>query len=292
MSPRTTWRLAVLIPALAIGFTTVTEAQVQLNPKALVYQTPDQYKWREPTNTGPNNGASLWGDANKEGDFYGGITKWNKGNNFSKPHFHPYDRFIFVLNGTWWVGSGTAWDKDSSVPMKAGTFVTHFANGVHWDGAKQDEDAVLLIMGKAPAASKLATETEGKMGPLNPAAVTYITPDQRKWRDPADKSPTNAAMLVGDQSKTGFYAYINVFKPGASSRPHYHPNDRYITVLKGTWWVGTGNKHDMNATVPLKAGTVVTHFKNEIHYDGAKDEEAVVLIVGEGPGTSVQAEAK
>jgi len=36
----------------------------------------------------------------------------------------------------------------------------------------------------------------------------------------------------------------------------------------------------------------VTHFKNEIHYDGAKDEEAVVLIVGEGPGTSVQAEAK
>jgi hypothetical protein len=126
------WRLAIIVPALAIGF--AAQAQIQLNPKALVYQTPDQFKWRDPANTGPNNGASLWGDANKEGDFYGGITKWNKGNNFSKPHFHPYDRFIFVLNGTWWVGSGTAWDKDSSVPMKAGTFVTHFANGVHWDG--------------------------------------------------------------------------------------------------------------------------------------------------------------
>src|SRR5262249_22119935 len=78
------WRLAIIVPALAIGF--AAHAQVQLNPKALVYQTPDQYKWRDPANTGPNNGASFWGDANKEGDFYGGITKWNKGNNFSKPH--------------------------------------------------------------------------------------------------------------------------------------------------------------------------------------------------------------
>jgi quercetin dioxygenase-like cupin family protein len=28
--------------------------------------------------------------------------------------------------------------------------------------------------------------------------------------------------------------------PGHMSRPHFHPNDRFITVLKGTWWVGTG----------------------------------------------------
>ena len=58
MSPHTTWRLALLVPALAIGF--AAQAQVQLNPKALVYQTPDQFKWRDPGNTGPNNGASLW----------------------------------------------------------------------------------------------------------------------------------------------------------------------------------------------------------------------------------------
>ncbi len=34
--------------------------------------------------------------------------------------------------------------------MPAGSFVTHFAKQVHWDGAK-DEDAVLLIMGEGPA---------------------------------------------------------------------------------------------------------------------------------------------
>jgi hypothetical protein len=31
--------------------------------------------------------------------------------------------------------------------MKPGTFVTHFAKGVHWDGAK-DEDTTLIIIGE------------------------------------------------------------------------------------------------------------------------------------------------
>ena len=71
------------------------------------------------------------------------------------------------------------------------------------------------------------------------------------------------------------------------SRPHWHPNDRFITVIKGTWWVGSGPNFDpAGSTVPLPAGTVVTHYGRQVHYDGAKDEDAVLLIVGEGPATS------
>jgi hypothetical protein len=36
----------------------------------------------------------------------------------------------------------------------------------------------------------------------------------------------------------------------------------------------------------------VTHFAKQIHYDGAKDSEAVIEIVGEGPGTVIPAETK
>src|SRR5262249_59001594 len=51
--------------------------------------------------------------------------------------------------GTWWVGSGAKFDPEhGTVPMPAGSFVTHFGKQVHWDGAK-DEDAVLLIMGRS-----------------------------------------------------------------------------------------------------------------------------------------------
>jgi oxalate decarboxylase/phosphoglucose isomerase-like protein (cupin superfamily) len=82
---------------------------------------------------------------------------------------------------------------------------------------------------------------------------------------------------------------LNKWLPGNMSRPHWHPNDRVITVLKGTWWVGTGEKFDPDSTVPMPAGTVVTHFGKEVHYDGAKDGEAWLVIVGEGPATGTPA---
>jgi hypothetical protein len=74
------------------------------------------------------------------------------------------------------------------------------------------------------------------------------------------------------------------------SHPHFHPYDRYITVLSGTWWVGTGRTFDMDSTVPMPAGTFVVHYGKEVHFDGAKDGDAVLEIVGEGPGTATSVE--
>jgi quercetin dioxygenase-like cupin family protein len=105
-------------------------------------------QWGPPSPAGAQN-AALVGDPNKKG-LYVTMTKWPAGNHFSHPHFHPHDRFITVLSGTWWVGSGTKFDPDATVPMPAGTFVTHFGQQVHFDGAKT-EDAVLLIVGEGPA---------------------------------------------------------------------------------------------------------------------------------------------
>jgi hypothetical protein len=122
---------------------------------------------------------------------------------------------------------------------------------------------------------------------LNPAAVTFKSPNQFVWRDPP-QSPTNQTVLHGDPTKPGLYIVMNRFQPGNFSRPHFHPNDRFITVMKGTWWVGTGTKFDPASTVPMPAGTYVTHYGKQIHYDGAKDEEVVVLIVGEGPSTRTE----
>src|SRR5260370_34987045 len=58
-------------------------------------------------------------------------------------------------------------------------------------------------------------------------------------------------------------------------------------VLQGAWWVGWGTKFDPDkGTTPMPAGSFVTHFGKQIHWDGAKDEEAVLLIVGDGPATT------
>jgi len=128
---------------------------------------------------------------------------------------------------------------------------------------------------------------------LNPAAVTYKLPDQIEWKTAKEFAGLETAVLAGDPGKTGLYVVMVKWLAGNHfSRPHFHPHDRFITVLKGTWWVGSGAKFDTDATVPLPAGSFVTHYGQQVHYDGAKQEDAVLLIVGEGPGTTTPAEAK
>jgi hypothetical protein len=128
-------------------------------------------------------------------------------------------------------------------------------------------------------------------GELNPAALTFKLPDQIEWNSDAG---FQRSILVGDPAKPGLYMVLLKLLPGHMNRPHFHPNDRFITVLKGTWWVGTGTgtKFDPDSTKPMPVGTFVTHFGKQVHYDGAKDEEAVLLIVGEGPATVTPAEEK
>jgi len=46
--------------------------------------------------------------------------------------------------------------------MKAGTFVTHHAKGVHWDGANgpnQDGEATIIVFGMSPATNIPAQES-------------------------------------------------------------------------------------------------------------------------------------
>jgi hypothetical protein len=125
---------------------------------------------------------------------------------------------------------------------------------------------------------------------LNPAALTYKLPDQIKWTD----SPTGAstAVLYGDPNKPGLYIILNKWSAHHNSRPHFHANDRYITVLSGTWWVNTGAKYDPDGMVPMPTGTFVTHYGKQIHYDGAKDGDTVLEIVGMGPAAATPAEEK
>ena len=45
-------------------------------------------------------------------------------------------------------------------------------------------------------------------------------------------------------------------------------------------------------TVPMPAGAFVTHHGQQVHFDGAKDEEAIPLIVSDGPETPTRAETR
>jgi len=143
--------------------------------------------------------------------------------------------------------------------------------------------AGLVIAGLVSLASVKATD-------LNPAALIYKNPSQIPWVDSPNGS--SQAVLHGDPEKPGPYIVLTKWHAGHMSRPHFHPNDRFITVISGTWWVGTGTKYDPAGTVPMPPGSFVTHFGKQVHYDGAKEGDVVLEIVGEGPATITPAEVK
>ncbi|MGB7717446.1 MAG: hypothetical protein WBL81_21140, partial [Pseudolabrys sp.] len=59
----------------------------ELDPKAVVFKLLDQINW----GPGGNQQTILFGHPTNPGLY--GVTKWLAGNHFSRPHFHPNDRF-------------------------------------------------------------------------------------------------------------------------------------------------------------------------------------------------------
>jgi len=165
--------------------------------------------------------------------------------------------------------------------VRRGAFILAMTLSLAFAGTRVDgSDFVTGVASREAAAS--AQENK-----LNPAALVYKLPSQIRWTD--DPIGAKTAVLAGDPSKPGLYVMLVKWTPHHMSHPHWHPNDRFITVLSGTWWVGTGTKFDPDNTVPMPAGTFVKHFAKQVHYDGAKDQEAVLEIVGDGPATATPA---
>jgi hypothetical protein len=124
-----------------------------LNPNNVIFAKDKNLKWyNDPAYKGELQ-ANLFGDPNKPG-IYGILVRWPAGQ-FSRPHFHSQDRFVYVVSGTWWVSSDDVFDPAKTTPMPAGTFVVDLGNKVHWDGAKKETgDTVLELVGMGPVVSQ------------------------------------------------------------------------------------------------------------------------------------------
>jgi quercetin dioxygenase-like cupin family protein len=113
-----------------------------------------------------------------------------------------------------------------------------------------------------------------------------IMPGQEKWVDykgDGAKFGIKEAFIYGNPSKPGLYVVRLKFPPGVMSSPHSHPENRVGIVIKGTWWTGTGEKFDPASTVPIPAGGIMIHPAGGVHYDGARNEETIVQLMGIGP---------
>ena len=125
---------------------------------------------------------------------------------------------------------------------------------------------------------------------IDPKSITIVPFDKLNFT--GDPTKPQIAAVFGDSTKPGLYGIVIKWPPHTNSRPHSHPNDRYITVLSGTWWINTGAKYTPETMVAMKPGSFIIHHAGEIHYDGAKDDPALIYIVGMGPAPSIDREQK
>jgi hypothetical protein len=121
-----------------------------------------------------------------------------------------------------------------------------------------------------------------------PEPVKRVKQEDLKWTAKPDELGFMTAIVEGDPAKPGIYIIQVKFPPWVMSTPHFHPETRYATVLKGTWYTGAGDTFDPAKTVPLKAGSFMKHPSGAHHFDGAKDEEVIVEIMGMGPSETTK----
>jgi uncharacterized cupin superfamily protein len=269
---------------IAVALSPIAIQAAELDPAAVQIKTPEQFKWRNPNMQAPNN-AILLGDGAKAG-IYVHINSFVPGR-FGQAHYHSADRYVMVIEGAPWRGTGNIVDPAHATRVPKGTFMMETAGKVHWDGTKEESGAYFIVE-TGPAKSTDVPKENGPWAGGDPSATIIVPPDQIPWKG---ARANQRALLAGDPSKPGMYVMLAKWPKGNFSHPHFHTNDRYVYVLEGTWWVATSTKFDPpGQMVPVKAGSFATEFGRKVHWAGAKDEAATILIFGEGPTTNTAVE--
>lgn len=110
-----------------------------------------------------------------------------------------------------------------------------------------------------------------------------VQPDDLKWTAPAAYAPgAQLAVVAGDPAKEGMYVVRLKVPAGFQIAAHTHPNDENVTVLSGTFNIGTGEKLDTSKGTMLKAGGYSFVAKGMPHYAWFT-EETVLQLHGMGP---------
>jgi hypothetical protein len=108
---------------------------------------------------------------------------------------------------------------------------------------------------------------------------------------PDDPIKSGNNRVFGSANQAGFYITQQRFAPNQINRPHYSTADRWITVIKGTWYSGKGKVFKPKEMVALPPGSVMYYPAYYSHYDGNQDgTETIGQIMGYGPVQNMQSE--
>jgi quercetin dioxygenase-like cupin family protein len=143
--------------------------------------------------------------------------------------------------------------------------------------------SLIVLAAMVSALTWTATQADDK-GHGADAGHVVVRMDDIKWgpAPPALPAGAQAAIIAGDPGKSGPYVIRAKFPDGYKVPPHWHPTDENVTVLKGTFMAGKGEKFNADSAEALPAGSFVCMPKGMRHFAFAKGE-TIIQVHGMGP---------
>jgi quercetin dioxygenase-like cupin family protein len=114
----------------------------------------------------------------------------------------------------------------------------------------------------------MASSFLGQVCAVAADAPTVLSAKDVKWGAPPPVLPPGAkfAVMAGDPASATLVTVRLEMPAGYVIPPHFHPTDEHVTVLKGTFSIGTGDVVDKPHAVVLSPGGYVVAMANMHHY--------------------------
>lgn len=110
-----------------------------------------------------------------------------------------------------------------------------------------------------------------------------ITPGDLKWNDVASLPPgAKIAVLEGRLNEAEPFTFRLKFPANYKIPAHWHPAVERVTVLSGTFYMGLGDKLDMQKSEALSPGSMMIMQPKTNHFAWTQ-EEVMVQLNGVGP---------
>ena len=113
---------------------------------------------------------------------------------------------------------------------------------------------------------------------------SIVRAEQVEWgAGPASLPPgAEAAVLYGDPAADGLFVMRLKLPAGYHIPPHTHPKPELVTIISGSFKLGSGETADPDAVEVLEEGAVFAMPPGKAHYVFT-DQEAVVQLSSVGP---------
>jgi quercetin dioxygenase-like cupin family protein len=130
----------------------------------------------------------------------------------------------------------------------------------------------------------VAQQAKPHAGQDEHAKHTVVLADQVQWKPGPDSLPSGAQFVVleGDPSKEGAFTMRLKLPSNYRIPPHTHPKVERVTVLQGSFRLGSGRHFDEQKMQRLTAGSFFIMPPGMEHY-AATDQETIVQLNGFGP---------